>query len=367
MKKETYGTGRGNRRVHGLRPVTKLLLISLALMGHIFSIALAETRDAPPVRTSPKMGSPSDMGDHSAGAPEPLAPVPLSSLFPLLNCICGSCDETLANCGCGRARDLRDEVAFLWRAQGLDKPVLEEMVQRYGRKVLSNEGLSRMPPRPGKKQPSIQVEPSSYDFGTIPQRPVTQRFVVRNVGEETLVIKQMTTSCGCTTATLNPKSIPPGGKATLTVRFDPELHDTEGRVTRTVSIESNDPLHPLVKIRLHAFIYKEKEAKANLPAFAYNSAETLQGYRIATQIPGVLEKIPCFCGCGKESQHRNLKDCFFRADGSFDEHGSGCNVCDREAIDVKKWLRKGLSMEEIRNRIEEKYRNYGDPTPTPPI
>jgi hypothetical protein len=159
--------------------------------------------------------------------------------------------------------------------------------------------------------------------------------------------------------------IPPGKEAKLTVTFDPILHDTKGKTTRTVSIPSNDPKYPVKQIKIKAFVKKEGKAAEKLPSFAYNSAQTLEGYRIATKIPHVLELIPCYCGCGKQSGHRHLKDCFIKADGTFDEHGSGCDLCDREAIDVKKWFDQNVPIEEIRARIDEKYEKFGPPTKTP--
>jgi hypothetical protein len=211
------------------------------------------------------------------------------------------------------------------------------------------------------------VDPPSYDFGTIPQETVTHSFTVMNKGDKDLVIGKITTSCGCTTAKIDQKIIPPGQKATLEVTFDPLAHDTKGKTTRTVHLETNDPKYPVKDVKIRAFVKKEGQAAEELPSFAYNSAKTLEGYRIATQIPHVLEAVPCYCGCGTQSGHRHLKDCFIKPDGSFDDHGSGCVLCDREAIDVKNWLDQNVPIKEIRARIDEKYKKYGTPTKTPPI
>lgn len=161
------------------------------------------------------------------------------------------------------------------------------------------------------------------------------------------------------------KKIAPGSKTTLAVTFDPKVHDTKRKTTRKVNLETNDPLNPVKKIKFNAFVYKENKAAGELPSFAYHSAQTLEGYRIATQIPEVLEVIPCYCGCGTQSKQRHLKDCFIKTDGAFDDHGSGSNPCDREAIDVKKWLDQRVPIKEIRARIDKKYRKYVAPTPTP--
>jgi hypothetical protein len=145
------------------------------------------------------------------------------------------------------------------------------------------------------------------------------------------------------------------------------VHDTKGKTTRTVHLQTNDPRYPVKDVKIRAFVKKEGQAAEELPSFAYNSAKTLDGYRIATQNPHVLEAMPCYCGCGIQSGHRHLKDCFIKPDGSFDDHGAGCVLCDREAIDVKKWLDQNVPIKEIRARIDEKYKKYGPATKTPPI
>jgi hypothetical protein len=104
-----------------------------------------------------------------------------------------------------------------------------------------------------------------------------------------------------------------------------------------------------------------------LPAFAYNSAESLQAYRIARRIPEVLESIPCYCGCEGAAKHKNLRDCFIDASkGQYESHASGCDLCAKIAIDVDRLI-KDHSLKETRALIEKRYGQYGKGTPTPPI
>ena len=285
-----------------------------------------------------------------------------------LNCVCGKCTKLLANCTCGTAKRMKNQVM---RAKGQGKTqneILSLMSSSYGSKVLAKKaGITKKQPPPGTPRPAILVDPPSHDFGTIPQETVNHSFTVINKGDKDLVIGKITTSCGCTTAKIDQNIIPPGQTATLQVTFDPVVHDTKGKTTRTVHLQTNDPRFPVKDVKIRAFVKKEGQAAENLPSFAYNSAKTLEGYRIATQIPHVLESMPCYCGCGIQSGHRHLKDCFIKPDGSFDDHGAGCVLCDREAIDVKKWLDENIPIKEIRARIDEKYKEYGPATKTPPI
>ncbi len=107
--------------------------------------------------------------------------------------------------------------------------------------------------------------------------------------------------------------------------------------------------------------------QVTLPSYAYNSADTLSAYRVAISAPEALSAVPCYCGCGLSQGHLNLKDCYLRSDGSYTDHASNCHLCVEEALDVGKWQAEGVSLKDIRARIDEKYSEYGTPTNTPPV
>ncbi|MBN2196477.1 MAG: DUF1573 domain-containing protein [Polyangiaceae bacterium] len=88
--------------------------------------------------------------------------------------------------------------------------------------------------------PHIVVEPSSHDFGKVLEgEQLTHVFVVKNTGGESLEIDDVRTSCGCTAAVVEQKSVPPGGSTKVEVKFD-----TRGRLgknKKAVNVTSNDP------------------------------------------------------------------------------------------------------------------------------
>ncbi|MDY7075625.1 MAG: DUF1573 domain-containing protein [Chloroflexota bacterium] len=92
---------------------------------------------------------------------------------------------------------------------------------------------------PGK----IELSATEFDFGTIPNtEPVSQVFQVRNVGGEKLEITGVSTSCGCTTAEIDSRSLSSGAVTDLTVTYDPQAHDgATGEFMRVVYVRSNDP------------------------------------------------------------------------------------------------------------------------------
>jgi len=74
-------------------------------------------------------------------------------------------------------------------------------------------------------------------------KSLPKEVIVRNIGGDELVISQVITTCGCTTASLEPKVIPAGGEAILQVNFDSGTHGPylEGEIIRRVILVTNDP------------------------------------------------------------------------------------------------------------------------------
>jgi hypothetical protein len=103
---------------------------------------------------------------------------------------------------------------------------------------------------------------------------------------------------------------------------------------------------------------------ASPPFFVYNSKESLKAYRIATAIPEILEKIPCYCSCFRIN-HISVKNCFIKPNGEYSPHGSNCTICMHIVMDVYKMYKKGVNIRDIRNNIDLYYARYGEPTPTP--
>lgn len=118
--------------------------------------------------------------------------------------------------------------------------------------------------------PQIEVEPAQLDWGSISAANglVSQTVVVRNKGTGDLIVKKISTSCGCTTARLTTarrttpqlgmdhgslpplrEVIQPSEEATLTITYDPNFHFARGPITRVVYLVTNDPRQPEVEVR----------------------------------------------------------------------------------------------------------------------
>lgn len=112
--------------------------------------------------------------------------------------------------------------------------------------------------------PVIEVTPASYDLGTVVYGKIAEHtFTVKNLGDKPLEILRLSTSCGCTKATMAEKDkiIAPGQSAEMLVTFDPAVHQNDmdlGELTRIVYIRTNDPKKPETEVEIKAKVIKEE-------------------------------------------------------------------------------------------------------------
>jgi Protein of unknown function with PCYCGC motif len=121
-------------------------------------------------------------------------------------------------------------------------------------------------------------------------------------------------------------------------------------------------------------IREETKNVDTLPSFLAEKSENIQTiYKAAAMNKELLEKMPCYCGCGEEAGHKNNYDCFVhenKADGSivWDDHGTKCGVCLEIAAKSVIDYSEGKSVKEIREKIDSTYeKGYAKPTPTPEV
>ena len=106
-------------------------------------------------------------------------------------------------------------------------------------------------------QPEINLETTYFDFGDVINGEILSRdIIVSNAGNKPIITKSVSTTCGCTTASLEPMTIPAGGSANLHITFDSGAHGSEltGQVTRQIFITSNDPDQPEAMVEFTANI-----------------------------------------------------------------------------------------------------------------
>lgn len=106
-------------------------------------------------------------------------------------------------------------------------------------------------------QPQILLETESFDFGNVINGDVVSKnLLVTNTGSAPLVIESVSTTCGCTTATLEPMTLEPNAQGVLHIEFDSGAHGPElnGVVSRQIYLASNDPDLPDARIEFTATV-----------------------------------------------------------------------------------------------------------------
>jgi uncharacterized cupredoxin-like copper-binding protein len=106
--------------------------------------------------------------------------------------------------------------------------------------------------------PQLYFSETQHDFGTVREGQVVDyTFKFKNTGKGVLEVKNVSTSCGCTVASISSKKLEPGKEGTLRVELDTK--NREGKMNRNVTIQSNDPSEPNKALLIFADIIREKE------------------------------------------------------------------------------------------------------------
>jgi len=105
-------------------------------------------------------------------------------------------------------------------------------------------------------RPQIKIDKTNFDFGDVNYQnsPINTKVAVRNLGTDTLFIRDVRPDCGCTVAPLEKHEIPPGDSTYLHIDFD--IKSFTGRVTKSINVASNDPQKPDIRILLNCNVIR---------------------------------------------------------------------------------------------------------------
>ncbi len=82
---------------------------------------------------------------------------------------------------------------------------------------------------------------------------------------------------------------------------------------------------------------------------AYFVGKQARSYRIAKEIPEIIDSLYCYCDCKKHFGHKSLLTCYV------DLHASRCQICMDEAIVAYKLYKEGKDVVEIRRIIDKQF------------
>ena len=104
--------------------------------------------------------------------------------------------------------------------------------------------------------PVVAADQPNCEFGTISQGEKVERtFIIRNMGNEPLIIKSVTPSCGCVEVTTSASVIAPGTYGEIKATFDSAAYS--GAFQKTVAVETNDPTSPSSLLNLNGTIIEK--------------------------------------------------------------------------------------------------------------
>jgi hypothetical protein len=107
-----------------------------------------------------------------------------------------------------------------------------------------------------QKAPSIAFEYLTKDLGKVTQgQKATHIFKFSNKGLAPLEISRVESSCGCTAAILSSKVIQPGETGQIEVTVSTE--GVVSKITKSVTVNSNDPLQPQMVLNVSADVEPE--------------------------------------------------------------------------------------------------------------
>jgi hypothetical protein len=102
------------------------------------------------------------------------------------------------------------------------------------------EDFSKLTPAQIEKAPAISFENTNYSFNSVSEgRLVEKEFKFTNIGKTDLLVRKITSTCGCTTSSAKDNIIKPGASSFIKVSFNTKGY--KGSQNKTVTVITNDP------------------------------------------------------------------------------------------------------------------------------
>jgi hypothetical protein len=134
--------------------------------------------------------------------------------------------------------------------------------------MLPGFALAEEPAVASEGTPKIEFSELAWDFGEVfPGDEATHEFKIFNKGDGLLKINNVRSSCGCTAAVTSKKEIGPGEEGSVKAAYN--THQGRGKVTKFITVFSNDPDQPEVKLRVSVTIMVDVEVIPNKAYFGH--------------------------------------------------------------------------------------------------
>lgn len=106
--------------------------------------------------------------------------------------------------------------------------------------------------------PKLYIPVTSYDFGEIHEgQTVEYAFIVKNTGNVTLEILEVTPDCDCAKVRVMKPIIEAGEQGEIRITFNSK--GQSGSFTKLIIVETNDPAEPVKMIKYKGTILRKSE------------------------------------------------------------------------------------------------------------
>ena len=106
--------------------------------------------------------------------------------------------------------------------------------------------------------PRMTFDEKDFDFGDIVSGEIAEHvYTFQNTGEDTLRIATVYSSWGCTASLLSSEVIAPTDSGEIKVSFNSKYR--HGDYKKTITVYSNDPEEPVIKLSLKISVVDAKE------------------------------------------------------------------------------------------------------------
>jgi hypothetical protein len=90
------------------------------------------------------------------------------------------------------------------------------------------------------------------------------------------------------------------------------------------------------------------ETRATLSPYYFNG-QIAAAYKIAAEIPEVIDSLYCYCDCKKHMGHKSLLTCYV------DTHAVRCDICLDEVYMAAELHNQGTDVAAIRKAVDKKF------------
>lgn len=132
------------------------------------------------------------------------------------------------------------------------------------------------------KEARAKFKEEIWDFGKVKQGEVlAHEFVFTNEGDAPLIIKRVSTSCGCTAALASEDRIAPGKEGRIKASFDSRGY--AGNVSKHVYVESNDASNARRELKIMVEIDVLPQPRIELDRYNADLGLSLEGEETSTR------------------------------------------------------------------------------------